>query len=160
MKQCTDSKLGKEYGKAVYCHLAYLTYMQSTLCEMPGWMKHSWNQDCQDIQRNINNLRYADDITLIVELKSLLMKVKEETEKTGLKPNIQKNEDYGIRSYHSWQIDGETMQTVTDFFLGSKITADGECSHEIKILVPWKKSYDNLDSILKNRGITLPTKSI
>ena len=134
--------------------------MQSTLCEMPGWMKHSWNQDCQDIQRNINNLRYADDITLIVELKSLLMKVKEETEKTGLKPNIQKNEDYGIRSYHSWQIDGETMQTVTDFFLGSKITADGECSHEIKILVPWKKSYDNLDSILKNRGITLPTKSI
>ena len=88
------------------------------------------------------------------------MKVKEETEKTGLKPNIQKNEDYGIRSYHSWQIDGETMQTVTDFFLGSKITADGECSHEIKILVPWKKSYDNLDSILKNRGITLPTKSI
>ena len=113
--------------------------------------------------RNINNLRYIEDTKLMAEreeLKSLLMKVKEETEKTGLKPNIQKNEDYGIRSYHSWQIDGETMQTVTDFFLGSKITADGECSHEIKILVPWKKSYDNLDSILKNRGITLPTKSI
>ena len=78
-------KLEKDYIKAVYCHPAYLTYMQSTLCEMPGWMKHSWNQDCQDIQRNINNLRYADDTTLMAkieeELKSLLMKVKEESEK-------------------------------------------------------------------------------
>ena len=84
MEQWTGSKLGKEYIKAVHCcHLAYLTYMQNRSCEIPGWMKHSWNQDGRDMQRNINNLRYADDTTLITEgkeeLKSLLMKVKEET---------------------------------------------------------------------------------
>ena len=97
--------------------------------------------------RNINNLRYADDTTLMAkskeELKNLLMKVKEESEKVGLKLNIQKMKimTYGLIT--SWQIDGETMQTVTDYiFLGSKITADGDCSHEIKTLAPWKKSYD------------------
>ena len=91
MEQQTGSKLGKEYIKAVYCHPAYLTYMQSTSCEMPGWMKHNWNQDCG---RNINNLRYADATTLMTEseeeLKSLLMKVKEESKKVYLKLHIQK----------------------------------------------------------------------
>ena len=91
MEQQTGSKLGREYIKTVYCHPASLTSMQSTSCEMPGWMKHKLDQDCR---RNINNLRYADDTTLVVEseeeLKSLLMKVKEESEKVGLKLNFQK----------------------------------------------------------------------
>ena len=97
--------------------------------------------------RNINNLRYADDITLMAEreeeLKSLLMKVKEESEIAGLKLNIQKTKIMASGPITSWQIDGETMETVTDFiFGGSKITANGDCSHEIKTLAPWKKSYD------------------
>ena len=97
-------------------------------------------------RRNINHLRYADD-TLMAEseeeLKSLLMKVKEEREKVGLKLNIQKMKIMASGPITSWQIDGETMETVTDFiFLGFKITADSDCSHEIKTLVPWKKSYD------------------
>ena len=97
--------------------------------------------------RTINNLRYADDTTLMAEseeeLKSLLTKVKEESEKAGLKLNIQKTKTMASDSITSWQIDGETMETVTDFiFLGSKITADGDCNHEIKRLAPWKKSYD------------------
>ena len=98
-------------------------------------------------RKNINNLRYSDDTTLLAEseeeLKSLLMKVKEESEKVGLKLNIQKTKILASGPITSWQIDGETMETVTDFiFLGSKITADGDCSHEIKILAPWKKSCD------------------
>ena len=97
--------------------------------------------------RNINNLRYADDTTLMAEskeeLKSLLMKMKEECEKAGLKLNIQKTKIMASSPITSWQIDGETMKTVRDFiFLGSKITAEGNCSHEIKTLAPWKKSYD------------------
>ena len=97
--------------------------------------------------RNINNLRYADDITLMAEskeeLKRLLMKVKKESEKVGLKLNIQKTKIMASISITSWQIEGETMEAVTDFiFLGSKITADGDCSHEIKMLAPWKKSHD------------------
>ena len=114
--------------------------------------------------RNINNLRYADVTTLMVEseeLKSLLMKVKEESEKVGLKLNIQKTKIMVSSSINSWQIDGETVQTVADFiFLGSKITADGDCSHEIKRrLLLGRKAMTNLDSILKSRDITLPTKS-
>ena len=98
-------------------------------------------------RRNISNVRYADDTTLMAEseeeLKSLLMKVKEESEKVGLKLNIQKMKIMASGRITSWQIDGETMATVTDFiFLGSKITAGGDCSHEIKMLAPWKKSYD------------------
>ena len=98
-------------------------------------------------RRNINNLRYADDTTFTAEreeeLKSLLMKVKEESEKAGLKLNIQKTKIMASSPITSWQIDGETVETMADFiFLGSKITADGDCSHEIKTLVPWKKSYD------------------
>ena len=114
--------------------------------------------------RNINNLRYADDTTLMAEseeeLKSLLMKVKEESEKTGLKLNIQKTKVMASSPITSWQIDGETMETVRDFiFLGSKITADGDCSHEIKRhLLLGRKAMTNLDSILKSRDITLQTK--
>ena len=114
--------------------------------------------------RNINNFRYADDTTLMAEseeeLKNLLMKVKEESEKVGLKLNIQKTKIMASGSITSWQIDGETVETVSDFiFLGSKITADGDCSHEIKRrLVLGRKVMINLDSVLKSRDITLPTK--
>ena len=114
--------------------------------------------------RNINNLRYADDTTLIVEskeeLKSLLMKVKEKSEKVGLKLNIQKTKIMASGPITSWQIDGETVETVSDFILGGyKITADGDCSHEIKrCLLLGRKAMANLDSILKSRDITLPTK--
>ena len=114
-------------------------------------------------RRNINNLRYADDTTLVAEneeLKSLLMKVKEENEKVGFKLNNQKTKIMASGSITSWQIDGETVETVTDLiFQGSKITADGDCSHEIKR--GWligRKVMTNLDSILKNRDITLSTK--
>ena len=115
-------------------------------------------------RRNINNLRYADDTTLMAEseeeLKSLLMKVKEESEKVGLNLNIQKMKIMASGPITSWQIDGETVETVADFiFLGSKITTDGDCSHEIKRhLLLGRKVMTNLDSILKSRDITLPTK--
>ena len=113
--------------------------------------------------RNINNLRYPDDITLMAEreeLKSLLMKVKEEGEKVGLKLNIQKTKIMASGPITSWEIDGETVETVADFiFLGSKITADGDCSHEIKRhLLLGRKVMTKLDSILKSRDITLSTK--
>ena len=115
-------------------------------------------------RRNISNLRYADDTTLMAEsveeLKSLLMKVKEESEKVGLKLSIQKTKIMACGPITSWQTDGETMETVTDFiFLGSRITADGDCSHEIKsCLLLRRKAMTNLDSILKIRDITLLTK--
>ena len=114
--------------------------------------------------RNINNLRYADDTTLMAEseaeLKSLLMKVKEESEKAGLKLNIQKMKIMASGSVASWQIDGETMETVTDFiFLGSKITEDSDYSHEIKRhLLLGRKAMTNLHSVLKSTDITLPAK--
>ena len=115
-------------------------------------------------RRNINNLRYADDITLMEEseeeLKILLMKVKEESEKVGLKLNLQKTKIMASGPITSWEIDGETVETVSDFILGgSKITADCDCSHEIKRrLLLGRKVMTNLDSILKSRHITLPTK--
>ena len=115
-------------------------------------------------RRNINNLRYADNLTLMAkseeELKSFLMKVKEESEKAGLKLNIQKTKIMASGPITSWQIDDETMETVRDFiFLGSKITADGDCTHEIKrCLLLGRKAMTNPDSILKSRDITLPTK--
>ena len=114
--------------------------------------------------RNINNLRYADDTALMAEsedeLKSLLMKVKEESEKVGLKVNIQKTKMMTSGPITSWEIDGETVETVSDFiFLGSQITADGDCIHEIKRrLLLGRKVITNLDSILKSRDITFPTK--
>ena len=135
MEQWTGSKLGKDYVKAVYCPPAYLTSMQSTSCE---------NARLDEAQagikiagRNINNFRYADDTTFMAqseeELKSLLMKVKEESENVGLKLNIQKMKIMASGPINSWEIDGKTVETVSDFiFLGSRITADGDCSHEIK----------------------------
>ena len=130
-----------------------------------------WNAGLDEAQaeikvagRNINNLRYADDTTFTAEseeeLKSLLMKVKEESKKAGLKLNIQKTKIMSSGPITSWQMGRETMETVTDFiFLGSKITADGYCSHEIKrCLLIGRKVMTNLDSILKSRDITLPTK--
>ena len=118
----------------------------------------------KNARRNINNLRYADDSTLMAEseeeLKSLLMKVKEESEKVGLKFNIQKTKVIASSPITSWQIDGETVETVADFILGgSKITADSDCSHEIKrCLLLGRKVMTNLDSVLKSRDITLSTK--
>ena len=114
-------------------------------------MRNTWLEEAQAgiriSGRNTNNLRYADDTTLMAEseeeLKSLLMKVREESEKVGLKLNIQQTKIMASGPITSWQIDGETVGTVTDFiFSGSKITADGNCSHEIKTLTPWKESYD------------------
>ena len=128
-----------------------------------------WNARLDEAQaeikiarRNINNLRYADDTTLMAEskeeLKSLLMKVKEESEKVGLKLSIQKTKIMASGSITSWQIDGETMETVRDYLWGSKITADGDCSHEIKrCLLLRRKAMANLDSILKSRNVTLLT---
>ena len=116
--------------------------MQSTSWETLGWKKHKLES------RNINNLRHADDTTLLAEseeeLKSLLMKLKVESEKVGLKLNIQKTKIMASGPITSWEIGGETVETVSDFiFLGSKITADGDCSHEIKrCLLLWKESYD------------------
>ena len=116
--------------------------------------------------RNINNLRYADDTKLMAEreeeLKSLLMKVKEESEKVGLKLNIPKTKIMASGPITSWQVDGETVETVTYFiFLGSKITVDSDCSHEIKkLLFLGRKAMTNLDNILKSRDITLLTKSL
>ena len=131
-------------------------------------MRNAGLEEAQDeikiSRRNINNLRYADDTTLMTEseeeLKSLLMKVKEESENVGLKFNIQKTKIMAFGPITSWQIGGETMKTVTDFiFLGSKITADGDCSHEIKrCLLLGSKAMINLHSVLKNRDITLLTK--
>ena len=131
-------------------------------------MRNAGLEETQDgikiARRNINNLRYADDTTLMAEseeeLKSLLMKVEEKSEKIGLKLNIQKTKITASSPITSWEIDGETVETVSDFILeGSKITADGNCSHEIKRhLLLGRKVMTNLDSIFKSRDITLPTK--
>ena len=130
MKQHTGSKLGKKYDKIVYS--SYLTYMQSTSCEMLGWM--NLNLESRLLGQH---LRYVDETTLIVEheeeLKSLLMSVKEKTEKAGLKHDIQKTKSMAFSPTTSWQIDGGKLEAVTDFlFLGTKITSHGDCSHELK----------------------------
>ena len=180
MEHQTGSKLGKEYVKAV------------SPCSFNLHAEHIiWNAGLDEAQagikiagRNINNLRYVDDTILMAEseeeMKSLLMKVKEESEKVGLKLNIQKTKIMSSGPITSWHIDGETMETMTNFiFLGSKITVDGDCSHEIKRhfllgrkiiincshevkrhLILARKSMINLDSILKSRDIALPTRSI
>ena len=161
MEQWTGSKLGKEYVKDLYHHLAYLTYTEyimrnSGMDEAQAGMKIAG--------RNINNLRYAANTTLMAgskeEIKSPLMKVKEESENAGLKLNIQKTKIVACGPITSRQVDAETMGTVTDFiFLGSKIIADGDCSHEIKrCLSLGRKAMTNLDSILKSIDITLQTK--
>ena len=162
MEQQTGFKLGKEYVKAVNCHLTYLTYMQSTSCEMLDWMKHKL--ESRLLGEISMTFRYTDDTTLMAEseeeLKSLLMKVKVESEKVGLKLNNEKTKIMASGPITLWQIDGETMETVTEFlFLGSKITADGDCSHEIKRhLLLGRKAMYNLDSILKSTDITWLTK--
>ena len=131
MEQQTGSKYEKEYIKAVYCHPAYLTSMQSTSWETLGWKKHKLES------RLLGKISVTSDTTLMAEseeeLKSLLMKVKEESEKVGLKLNIQKTKVMASAPITSWEIDGETVETVSVFiFGGSKITADGDCIHEIK----------------------------
>ena len=161
MEQQTGSKLGKEYIKAVYFHPAYLTYMQSTSYEMPDWMKHNLESR---LPGEISITSDADDTTVMAEskeeLKSFLMKVKEESEKAGLKLSIQKTKIMASGPITSWLIDEKTMATVRDFmFLGCKITSGGDCSHEIKrCLLLGRKTMTNLDSILKSRDITLPKK--
>ena len=161
MGQQTGSKLGKEYSKAVYCHPAYLTYMQSTSCEMPGWLK-------QNLESKL-----LGEISVISEMQmtSPLCRKQRGTKepfdegergewKSWLKLNIQKTKIMVSSRITPWQIDGETMGTVTDFiFLDSKITADGDCSHEVRrSLLFGRKAMTNLDSMLKSRDITLPTK--
>ena len=161
MKQHTRSKLGKEYVKAVYSHLTYLTYMQSKSCEMLDWMKHKLESRLPAEISITSDMQMTPPLwQKAEELKSLLMKVKEESEKVGLKLSIQKTKIMVSHPITSWQIDGETMETVTDFILGvSKITADGDCSHEIKrCLLLGRKAMANPDSILKSRDITLTTQ--
>ena len=133
-KQQTGSKLGKEYVKAVYCHPVYLTYVQSTSCKMLGWMKHKLESRLTgEISINSDTQMTPPLRQKVKRLKSLLMKVKEESEKVGLKLNIQKTKIMASGPLTSWQIDGETMETVTDFiFLGSKLTVNGDFSHETK----------------------------
>ena len=158
MEQQTGSTQEKEYVKAVCLFNIHAEYIMRNagLNETQTGIKIAG--------RNVNNLRYADETTLMreseEEIKSLLMKVKEESEKVGLKLNIQKTKIMALVSITSWQIDGEIVETVANFiFLGSKITADGDCSHEIKRhLLLGRKVMTNLDSILKSRDITLPTK--
>ena len=153
--------MGKEYVKAVYCHPVYLTYVQSTSYEMSDWMKHKLES------RFLEEISITSGMHMTIlmaeseeELKGFLMKVKEESEKAGLKLNNQKRKIMASSPIMSWQINGETVETVTDFiFLGSKITADGDYSHEIKRrLLLGRKALTNLDSILKSRGIILLTK--
>ena len=137
-------QIGKGYIKAIYCHTAYLTYIRVHHAKCQGGWITSWNQDCRE------------------ELKSLCLKVKEESEKVGLKLNIQKTKIMASGLITLWQIEGKTMETVRDFiFLASNISADGDCSHEIKgHLFLGRKAMINIDSILKSRDITLPTMCI
>ena len=162
MGQQTGSKLRKECIKAVYCHPAYVTQYAENI--MQNTRLDEAQSEIKTAGRNVNNLRYADDTNLMAEseeeLKSVLMKVKEEREKDGLKLNTQKTKIMASGPITSWEIDGETVETVSYFILGgSKITEDGDCSHEIKgRLLLGRKIMTNLDSILKSRDITLPTK--
>ena len=162
MEQLTGSKLGKEYSQGCILSSCLFNLYAEYI---------TWNARLDEVQagikiagRNINTHRYADDTTLMAEseeeLKSLLMKMKEESEKAGLKLNIQKTKIMTSSPITSWQIDGETKEAVTDFiFLGSNIIAHGDCSHEIKRhLLLERKAMTNLDSILKSRDVTLLTK--
>ena len=152
MEQQTGSKLEKEYVKAVYCHPVYLTYMQSTLCEIPSWMNHRLESRLQEVTTTLDvQMMPAESKD---ELKCLLMRVKEESEKDGLKLNIQKMKIMAFSSITLWQIEGEKVEAVTDLFLGSKITAAIKLRH----LLFGRKVKTNLDSVLKSRDITLPTK--
>ena len=162
MKQRTGTKLGKECVKVVYCHPASLTYMQSTSCEMPGWMKLKLRSRLQGEISITSDTQMTPPLTAESneELKRLLTKVKEENEKIGLNLSIQEMKINTSGPITSWQIDGELMETVADFiFLGSKITADGDCNYEIKRhLFLGRKAMTKLDSILKIIDIILLTK--
>ena len=151
MEQWTGSKLGREYIKAVYCHPAYLTYMQSTSCDMLGWMKHKLEARFPVELSTTSDMHMTPP--LWQKLNGPLMRVNKDSEKAGLKLNIQKMKIMASSPITSWKINGQTMETVTDFiFLGSKITADGDCSHEIKrCLLLERKAMTNLNSILKSR---------
>ena len=157
MEQQTSSKWGEEYHKAVYCRHAYLTSMQSTSCGILGSRITSWNQDCWERNQQPKICGCADDTTLMAEskkeLKSLLMKVKQESEKADLKFSIPKAKIMASNPITSWQIDGEKLETVTDFiFLGFKITADVDCSHETKRHLPLGgKAMTNLNSVFKKQ---------
>ena len=158
MEQQTGSKEEKKYIKAIYCHPAYLTYTHSTSCEMPGWMKHKLESKLPgeiSITSDMQTTLMAES----EELKNLLMKVKEESEKAGLKLNIQKTKIMASSPITSWQTDRETTETERDLILGGcKVTADGDCSHEIKSrLLLRRKAMINPDSMLKSRDITLST---
>ena len=162
MEQQTGSKSGKEYVKAVYCHPDYVAYAKNIMSKA---RLDETQAGIEIARRNTNHLRYADDTTLMAEseeLKSLLMKVKEENEEVGLKLNIQKTKIMASGPITSWQIYGETVETVADFiFLGSKITADGDGSHEIKrCLLIGRKVMTNLDSILKSKTLLCQQRSI
>ena len=155
------SGLRKEYNKAIYCHPVCLTYMQSTSCELLGWLNHKLES------RLPEEISTTSDVQMILligeskeELKSLLMKVKEVSEKAGLKLNIQKTKIIASCSITSWQIEGEKVEVLTHFiFLGSKITAVGDCSQVMKrCLLLGRKAMTNLNSILKSRDVTLLTK--
>ena len=165
MEQQTGSKLGKEYVKAVYWLSSCLFNLYAEYIMQNARLDEA-QAGIKIAGKNINNLRYADDTTLMAEsegeLKSLLMKVREESEKVALKLNIQKTKIMAFGPITSWQIDGETVETVSDFILaGSKITADGDCTHEIeRCLLLGRKVMTNLDSILKSRDISLPTKFV
>ena len=153
MEQETGSKSGKEYIKTINCHPAYLTYMQGTTCKVLDLMKHKLES------RLLGEISITSDMQMtlsswqkVKKLKSLLMKVKEESEKIGLKLSIQKTKIMASGPITSWNIDGETMEAMRGFILGgSKITADGDCCHEIKrCLLLGRKVMTNLDSILKS----------
>ena len=160
-----EQQTGSKFGKGVRQGYIFSPYLFNLYAEYI-----MWNARLDEAQagikiagKNVNNLRYADDTTLMAqseELKSLLMKVKEESEKAGLKLIIQKTKIMASGPITSWQVDGATVETVTDFiFFCFKITADGDCSHEIKRhLLLGRKAMTNLDSILESRDITLPTK--
>ena len=155
MEQQTGSKLEKEYVKAVYCHPVYLTYMQNTFWEMLDWMKHKLES------RWLGETSITSDMQMTPPLwQKAKKKVKVESDKAGLKGNIQKTKIMASGPIISRQIDGEKMEAVRDFiFLGSKIIADADCSCEIKRhLLFGRKVMTNLDSIFKSRDITLPTK--
>ena len=158
MEHRTGSKLGKDYVKAAYCYPAYLTSMQSTSCKMLGWMKHKLES------RFLGEISITSDMQMTPpswqEVKSLLMKVKEKSEKVIIKLNIQKTKIMASSPIISCQVDGDTMETVIDFiFSGSKITADSDCSHEMeRHLLLGRKAIINIGSILQRRDINLPTK--
>ena len=162
MQQQTASKSGKEYLKPIYYHPCLFNLHAEYIMRNAGLEEAQ--AGIKIAGRNINNFRYADDTTLMAESekeqKSLLMKMKEESDEVCLKLKIQKTKIMASGPITSWQIDGEAVETVADFiFLGSKITADGDCSNEIKRwLLLGRKVMTNLDSIYKSRDVTLPTK--